>query len=310
MSQIISKEQMKQGALELFKLISQRDRDEKTIITLIKHYANFTNEDGFTIFELDDNMRNDIFMLCCKYGLQNAALIILKNYRDLVDLSTINLQGQTALMLCLNNNMYQIALNILNYPNSPDSLPELKNQNMRTTTLDLILRKPIDDDYIKSILVNVILYFLQYAPANANFNKNLNTICSNKHLAQILQPHVNRDMLDFDKICMPVAPAEASIFSNANSNLYNTRNNTRSIKKLKVKATPYAIPIAEPTNDMNFEINEYSDDQMDDFRLQKRRRFGGNKKRNRKTYRKKHHRKTHRKTNRKMQRKTTAKHRR
>ena len=306
MSQIISKEQMKQGALELFKLISQRDRDENTIITLIKHYAKFTNEDGFTIFEIDDNMRNDIFMLCCKYGLQNAALIILKNYRDLVDLSTINLQGQTALMLCLNNNMYQIALNILNYPNSPDSLPELKNQNMRTTTLDLILRKPIDDDYIKSILVNVILYFLQYAPANANFNKNLNTICSNKHLAQILQPHVNRDMLDFDKICMPVAPAEASIFSNANSNLYNTRNNTRSIKKLKVKATPYAIPIAEPTNDMNFEINEYSDDQMDDFRLQKRRRFGGNKKRNRKTQRKKHHKKTHVKT----QRKTTAKHRR
>ena len=297
MSQVISNQEMKEAVLELFKLISQPGRDEIAIITRIKYYAKFTNQDGFTIFEIHDNMRNDILMLCCKFALQRAALLILKNYRGLLDLRTINLQGQSALMICLNNNMYQIALEILDYPNSPDSMPELTNERMKYTSLDLVLNKPIDNDYIKSILVNIILYFLQYAPANTNFHKNINTICSNKHLAQLLQPYFNKDTLDFDKMCLPIVPAETSIFSNSTSNVYNTRNVKK--EKLKLKATPYDIPIAEPANDMNFEMNEYSDDEMGDFRLQKRRRFGGNKKRHRKTQRKSQknaHKKTHRKT--------------
>jgi hypothetical protein len=202
-------------------------------------------------------------------GLQNAALFIIRNYNDSVELGSINRQGQTALMICINNNMYLVASELLN---SKDSLPELDDEDIKST-LDLILTKTINNDTIP-ILVKLIEYYLQFSPANKNFHKNINIICSNKHLVEKLQPYISKNVVDFDKICGPINPADSSNYVNNEITPYNMRNNQNTLN-----ATPYNMQIAQPIVDpyMNFDANEYTDEQLASMRINKR--VGGKKKR-------------------------------
>uniref|UniRef100_A0A6C0JKZ7 Ankyrin repeat protein n=1 Tax=viral metagenome TaxID=1070528 RepID=A0A6C0JKZ7_9ZZZZ len=254
---------------QIFALIGERN--EIQVMKDIKYNANFRNEDGLSIFEIDNNIRkNNILMSCCMFGLQNAALFIIRNYKDSVELGSINRQGQTALMICINNNMYLVALELLN---SQDSVPELANENI-VSSFDLILRKPINNEDIKTVLVKLIEYYLQYSPTNKNFHKNINIICSNKHLVELLQSRFNKDVLDFDKICSPIQQAYVSDYVNNTITPYNMRN-AQNI----TNATPYNMQIAEPIIDthMHFDANEYTDEQLASMRINKR--LGGKKKR-------------------------------
>lgn len=253
---------------QIFILIGERN--EQQVIKDIRYYANFRNEDGFSIFEIDNNIgKNNILMSCCRFGLQNAALLIIRNYKDSVELGSINRQGQTALMICINNNMYQVALELLN---SRDSLPELANENM-ISSLDLILAKPVNA-VTSPILVKLIEYYLQYSATNKNFHKNMDIICSNKHVVEILQPYISKNVLDFDKICSKKQEAEVSNYVNNTVTPYNMRN-AQNI----VNAIPYNMQIAEPIIDphMHFDANEYTDEQLASMRINKR--LGGKKKR-------------------------------
>jgi hypothetical protein len=264
----ITNKEMDKIVQQIFTLIGERNEPE--VIKYINHYANFINQDGFSIFEIDNNIRrNDILMSCCMFGLQNAALLIIRKYNDSVEFGSINRQGQTALMICINNNMYRVAIEILN---SRDSVPELTNEDI-ISSLDLILTKTINNETIP-VLVKLIEYYLQYSPTNKNFHKNIGTICSNQHIVQILQPYFSKDVLDFDKICSPIQQAEVSNYVNNTVTPYNMRNDQNILN-----ATPYSMQIAEPINDahMNFDPNEYTDEELASMRIQKR--FGGKKRR-------------------------------
>ena len=266
----ITNEKMNRIVQQIFTLIGERN--EIQVIKDIKYYAKFINQDGFSIFEIDNNIRrNNILMSCCMFGLQNAALFIIRNYNDSVELGSINRERQTALMICINNNMYQVAFELLN---SRHSLPELDDEDIKSS-LDLILTKTINNDTIP-ILVKLIEYYLQFSPANKNFHKNINIICSNKHIVEKLQPKIDKNVLDFDKICGPIKPADSSNYVNNAITSYNMRNNQNTLN-----ATPYNMQIAEPVNDpdMNFDANEYTDEQLASMRINKRARLGGKKRR-------------------------------
>ena len=284
----ITNEKMNRIVQQIFTLIGERN--ELQVIKDIKYYAKFINQDGFSIFEIDNNIRNDILMSCCMFGLQNAALFIVQNYNDSVELGSINRQGQTALMICINNNMHKVALELLK---NKDSVPELAHEDMNSS-LDLILTKTINSDTIP-VLVKLIEYYLQYSPTNKNFHKNMDIICSNQHIVELLQPSFNKDVLDFAKICGQKTEAEVSDYVNSAITPYNMRNNQNTLN-----ATPYNMQIAEPIVDpyMNFDANEYTDEQLASMRINKR--LGGKKKRTKspkKTKRKtQKHKKTKRRT--------------
>ena len=264
----ITNEKMNRIVQQIFTLIGERN--ELQVIKDIKYYAKFINQDGFSIFEIDNNIRrNDILMSCCMFGLQNAALFIVQNYNDSVELGSINRQGQTALMICINNNMHKVALELLK---NKDSVPELAHEDMNSS-LDLILTKTINSDTIP-VLVKLIEYYLQYSPTNKNFHKNMDIICSNQHIVELLQPSFNKDVLDFAKICGQKTEAEVSDYVNSAITPYNMRNNQNTLN-----ATPYNMQIAEPIVDpyMNFDANEYTDEQLASMRIQKR--LGGKKRR-------------------------------
>ena len=267
--QEITNKEMTKIVKQIFTLIGERK--EQQVIKNINQYAKIINQNGFSIFEIDNNMgRNNILMSCCRFGLQNAALFIIQTYNNLVELSSINREGQTALMICINNNMFQVALELLKHT---DSVPELANEDMNSS-FDLILTKTINNDTIP-ILVKLIEYYLQIGPTNKNFHKNIGTICSNQHIVQILQPNFDKNVLDFAKICAPIQQADiVSNYVNNTVTQYNMRNSQN-----LANATPYNIQIAEPIIDphMNFDANEYTDEQLTNLRIQKR--LGGKKRR-------------------------------
>jgi len=266
----ITNEKMNRIVQQIFTLIGERN--EIQVIKDIKYYAKFINQDGFSIFEIDNNIRrNNILMSCCMFGLQNAALFIIRNYNDSVELGSINRERQTALMICINNNMYRVAIELLNFR---DSMPELNDEDMNSS-LDLILTKTINNDTIP-VLVKLIEYYLQYSPTNKNFHKNMDIICSNKHVVEKLQPYISKNVLDFDKICSKKQEAEASNYVNNTITPYNMRNDQNTLN-----ARPYSMQIAEPVNDpdMNFDANEYTDQQLASMRINKRARLGGKKRR-------------------------------
>ena len=285
----ITNKKMNRIVEKIFTLIGEKN--ELQVIKDIKYNAKFINEDGFSIFEIDNNInRNDILMSCCKFGLQNAALFIIQNYNDSLELASINRQGQTSLMICINNNMYRVAIELLKYK---DSVPELADQDMKSS-FDLILTKTINNDTIP-ILVNLIEYYLQISPTNKNFHKNMDIICSNQHIVELLQPRFNKDVLDFTKICGQKREAEVSDYVNNTVTPYNMRN-AKNIEN----ATPYNVQIAEPIVDpyMNFDANEYTDEQLASMRINKRIGFGGKKRRTKSPKKTKRKTQKHKKTKR------------
>ena len=182
--------------------------------------------------------------------------------------------------------MYRVALELLKYK---DSVPELADQDMKSS-FDLILTKTINNDTIP-ILVKLIEYYLQISPTNKNFHKNMDIICSNQHIVELLQPRFNKDVLNFAKICGQKTEAEVSDYVNNTVTPYNMRN-AQNI----ANATPYNMQIAEPIVDpyMNFDANEYTDEQLASMRIQKR--LGGKKRRTKKTKSPKKTKRTKRKT--------------
>lgn len=268
--QTISNEEMNKIVLQMFQLVSERN--EKTILVYIKHYANFRNENGHSIFYFSNSERNNILILSCNNGLTNVSIFIVRKYHELFNLGLMDAQRMTALMICINKNMYLPAYELLNFP---ASLPEINNENITHTALDLMLTKNIDNEYAINILVKLIRYYLHNNPNNPNFHKNINSICANIMLAQQLQQYFDKNEIDFERICLPMQEVATSTIVNT----FEPRYETRSVTNNRLMAQPYNIQVAMPANDMNFDANEYTDAQLANLRLQKN--FGGKKRVNR-----------------------------
>ena len=264
--QTISNEEMNKIVLHMFQLVSERN--EKNILMYIKHYANFRNENGHSIFYFSNSQRNNILILSCNNGLTNVSIFIVRKYHELFNLGLMDSQRMTALMICINKNMYLPAYELLNFP---ASLPEIMNENITHTALDLMLTKNIDNEYAITILVKLIRYYLHNNPNNPNFHQNINTICGNIMLAQQLQQYFDKNEIDFERICFPIQEATTS----TTVNTFEPRYETRSVTNNRLMARPYNIPVAMPANDMNFDANEYTDAELSNLRLQKN--FGGKK---------------------------------
>ena len=290
---IIRDEHMNYTVLRAFNII--RERNEPRVIKFIEVFSKFRNARGQTMFNFVNSEGNNIFMETCICGLTNASLMIIQRYNNLFKLGLSNFRGMTALMICIDKNMLLTAFELLNFP---DALPELRNDNIKFNTIDLILTKNLRDNTIINILADLIGSYLEYNPNSQQFHRNLNEICRNQYLTQILQREFSLDVLDFSKICSPIQEAEAEAVINPRrsaqrrSNLadvrhisYSTRNVTQNIGHAEPTENDQ---IAVPANDMNFDPNDYTPQQFERLRLRKRGPpSGGRKKRTNLTNRKK-----------------------
>jgi len=295
---IIRDEHMNYTVLRAFNII--RERNESKVIKFIEVFSKFRNARGQSIFNFVNSDGNNIFMYSCLCGLTNASLMIIQHYNNWFKLGLSNFRGMTALMICIDKNMFLTAFELLNFP---DALPEIRNDNIRFNTIDLILTKNLRDNTTINILVDIIRSYLEYNPNSQQFHRNLNDICSDQELVQLLQRDFSLDVLDFSKICSPIQEAEAEAVINPRrsterrsterrSNLadvrhisYNTRNVTQNIGHAEPTENDQ---IAVPANDMNFDANDYTPQQFERLRLRKRGPpSGGRKKRTNLTNRKK-----------------------
>jgi adenylate kinase family enzyme len=230
--------------LEIFKLIARNKQDD--VLALIDKYAIYTNKKGENIFQIRNQELNNIFMSCCKFELKNAALIIITNYYPhfKFDLGSINIRKRTALMMCIENNMFDVASELLKYP---DSLPELNNNNVdeKFTALQFIANKKLTSLQTGiPILVKIITYYLDYNPASQLLHEIIDNICDNQELKNIIQ-RLYGDEIDFNKICLPIKEAQTTrSILKGNPDIINTRSVTSS----RIVATPFTHPQAIPIN--------------------------------------------------------------
>ena len=273
---IISDEEMNFILLRAFTII--RERNEAQLLNFIKNFSRFRNARGENMFNFVNSRGNNIFMEACSYNMNTISLIILEDYNHLFKLGLSNRRGMTALMICIVKNMYDTALELLTFPNA---LPELTNDNVRITALDLMLRQNIRNNIEILVLSELIHCYLEYNPNSQSFHRNLDLICTNQYLRQILQREFKLDVLDFSKICGPIQQAQAEIhtqipnLADAHNISYNTRSVTRNIHDAEPAENDQ---IAVPANDMNFDANDYTPEQFERLRLRKRGPPSGGKK--------------------------------
>jgi hypothetical protein len=293
---IIRDEHMNYTVLRAFNII--RERNEPRVIKFIEVFSKFRNARGQSMFNFVNSEGNNIFMEACLCGLTNASLMIIQDYNNWFKLGLSNFRGMTALMICIDKNMFLTAFELLNFP---DALPEIRNDNIRFNTIDLILTKNLRDNTTINILADIIRSYLEYNPNSQQFHRNLNDICTDQNLVQRLQGIIGVNEIDFSKICAPIQQAKAEAVVNPRrstqprSNLaevhnisYNTRNVTQNIGRAQHAEPTENDQIAVPANDMNFDANDYTPQQFERLRLRKRGPpSGGKKKRTNLTNRKK-----------------------
>jgi hypothetical protein len=238
----ITSQEIDEIVREIFRNI--RDKNEKNVIQYIYSYADIRDDNRkLSIFEIINIKRNNILMECCEKKLVYAAAIIIKKYNSEFNISLINFEGKNALMICIDNNIYNVALLLLNYP---ESLTDLFTECIcvRKSALDSIIKKSCKIMEEITILVKILDYYIMYDSNSQIFHRNINLICQNKELVPFVQPYFKKSVLDFDKLCIAPVKAEVSIFVNIYKKIhYNTRSSS---KGYKVKAKPYHIQVAEP----------------------------------------------------------------
>jgi len=237
----VTSQEMDELAHEIFCNI--RDKNEENVIQYIYNYADIRDDNRkLSIFKITNVKRNNVLMECCEKKLLYAAAILIKKYNSEFNLSLINFEEKTALMICIDNNIYNVALLLLNYPESlAHSFTECVC--VRKTALDSIIKKSCRNMEEITILVKILDYYIINDSNSEIFHRNINLICKNKELLPFLQPYFKKSVLDFDKICIAPVKTEVSLFVNIYKKIHY---NTRTSKEYKVKAKLYHIPTAEP----------------------------------------------------------------
>lgn len=191
-------------------------------------------------------------MLSCIFYLSETCATIIQKYNNLFDLGLRNSQGKTALIICIEKDNFNIALELLQYRNS---LPELNydNDNIENDTLNIIMSKTnlVFSDSSKYIetLARIISYYLQYNSTSEILHKNIDKICSDNYLKRMLQKYLNKSFIDFDKLCLPIVETNTVII-NGNPNIINTRSVTGSeIVATEMEHPALAYPVDDDDDD-------------------------------------------------------------
>jgi hypothetical protein len=263
MSRVVSRRFLDKVVNDLFDYIRKKDQD--MTIEYLKFYSDIDDPNNRTIFSFRDIRRNNVLLSCCIFELENAALEIIDNLSDSIDIGSINSNAETPLIISINNNMYNSAIELLN-KGSEANIEQITSYGKNYSAIDFMVHKPHDiiEENI-DILVSLLDYYLDNNPTSDIFHRNINYICENiTFFGPLLQPHFQKNKLNFDKICKPEVATKASNIVMANTN--NT-SNTRAAKNIGLEATPVNIPLAIPANDANFDLNDHTDYEEESFRL-------------------------------------------
>jgi hypothetical protein len=280
----INDKELEDAVTSIIRKITQKN--ETGVLEDINETKNFRNSREQSIFNIFNTEGNNIFMLSCKYGLTNVCTQIIEYYDkllksdeiELFSLGRINFRGKTALMICISNGSEDVALKLLEYP---ESLPELFNERLRNRVFYFIRNSTNIQ-----ILNKIINLYFEYHENDQRFHEFLNKICQDKNLIERLQ---NVSVLNFNRICGHLENVQGETPDPLNPNLTNVLDirqyNLRRRPNLQNarNVPPHAIIAenVEPQNPYvsNFDPNVYTDEQMENFRIRNRSRsFGGRKK--------------------------------
>ena len=264
-----------QELIQIFEniVINCRNQRETKVIDLIKKYAyyktNNTNTSIFTLeYETDDN---DLLAICCITKLPNAADLLISDYADLFDVGTTNPLGQTALILAIINDLFSVAEDLLNkFLEDCNPGQVTHGDGFQLSALDFMLQK--NKDIIKKnieIVVNLLDYYLQNEPTSPVFHRNIDILCRDiKFYEPLILPYISKARLDLnERFCREIVPAKIGPFHDFHTNLPNTRG----MNEIRINAEPVNLQMVIPTNDRNFP-REYTREQEDEFRINKRQR--------------------------------------
>ena len=250
---------LKRITLEIFNLIALHK--EGNVLTLINRFAMYKNEKGENIFQIRNQNHNNILLLSCMFELNDLCRTIIHNYNNLFDLGLRNLQGKTALIICIEKNNFTIALELLQYRNY---LPELNynTDNIENNTLDLIMSKTnllFDSPEYLQTLAKILNYYLEFKSTSQILHKNIDKICNDFYIKRMLPRFFKKKVIDFDKICDPIQEADTVIVK-GNPNIINTRSVTNS----QLVATPMETYIAYPLREDNRSDDDDDDETFDE----------------------------------------------
>lgn len=265
MSNIINNIFFDQIVAEIFALI--KEKKQTKVLEIINYYNDYRNERGDNIFQIRNQNHNNILLLSCMFELNDLCRTIIHNYNNLFDLGLRNLQGKTALIICIEKNNFTIALELLQYRNS---LPELNynTDNIENNTLDLIMSKTnllFDSPEYLQTLAKILNYYLEFKSTSQILHKNIDKICNDFYLKRMLPRFFKKKVIDFDKICDPIQEADTVIVK-GNPNIINTRSVTNS----QLVATPMETYIAYPLHEDNRSDDDDDDDETFDERMNNR----------------------------------------
>jgi hypothetical protein len=248
MSNIINNIFFDQIVLEIFALI--KEKKQTKVLEIINHYNANISERRENIFQIINQNHNNILLLSCIFELNDLCRTIINNYNNLFDLGLRNLQGKTALIICIEKNNFTIAMELLQYRNS---LPELNynTDNIENNTLDLIMSKTnlrFDSPEYLQTLAKILNYYLEFKSTSQILHKNIDKICNNFYLKRMLPRFFKKKVIDFDKICDPIQEADTVIVK-GNPNIINTRSVTNSQLVARPMETYIAYTLHENDDD-------------------------------------------------------------
>ena len=249
---------------------------EAGLIDAIKQYGIYKTADrNSNIFKLYDPEGNDLLALCCINKLEDAAFLIIDDYSDLFDAGLMNEYGETSLIISIVNDLYTVASELLNKFSEDCNPGQITYGDDGLTALDYMLHKDktVIQEHI-DIVANLLDYYVENEPESQVFHRNIDLICQDLEFYKpLLQPYFNTERLDLsEEFCRPPVNAEISQFPILDSNIRNTRNMENNVN---LNARPTNLQIGIPANDRNFP-DEYTREEENSFRLNKRQRTGEN----------------------------------
>lgn len=151
---------------------------------------------------------NNLFLYCCIHKLTPVCEFILENYTNLFNIGEKNHNYQTALIICIKNNMFDVAISIFEDDDDYDSANLGQIDKYGKTAMDYMLEKVKVDEFGKplpesenkeivdniEIIVDLIYFYLNETNNNVLMDRNISLNQDN----DMLQNYIDLICQDLD----------------------------------------------------------------------------------------------------------------
>ena len=291
MATIIATEQsLRKKFIEIKKILydsSYNITSQYKIINLLVTYSNYydndvdDDDDDNTIFTITDERGNNLLLYCCVHDLRLLCNDIIINYNNLFNIGATNHKFETALIISIKNNMFDVANNLVNKYNNNLGQADIYGKTALDYMLDKIKfddngkPKLVFNDYDNKLYIKIIIKLLQFYAAKVHNDRlqyidrgprndvivgdtdnyktlqnYIDLICKNIDFWEPLLSGANFTGIRFTSdICKPPIEAEASYKINVLNKPRDVRSTSNFYQTLPIASNPrHILPIRQNDN--------------------------------------------------------------